>query len=638
MQLKIEEKTKKMMKKIVLIFLIIMAMGIGLFYLPIVRDEIRYQIADLRGTDRAYEIYLEHDIYLFGTESKKSNMTILYNNSILFYIVNPSDFINNFKRAWAIKRYEEYLNSKSKNVIHNYSQAKPRISERLFWWWMKFENTPEAYEEYIYTYRSGTYEIYAWTKLFNTLWNRAKQENSILSYTRYVYNFEKYDAEVPNFEHGITYNHKDVQKYTIVKQKANIHFKEAKKNISLLKTDDRPFDKAARKATTQAWINFLENFPGHYRYIEAFKNLADSKPASIFYLQSKKLLEITPFIDANGIASIAIHNKCKRNLNFFIPVGTYFKSVNPRVMDMLVFSNLERELPSYASFSKNTIINIFSLNQDKKCIIHLLTHGTSITKRKPVKGDKFTLSSLPSNQDLVRLMAYAEFDKKSTLEWECKEAIWLINENVNLKDFMKYYFKVFEEDYNYSGKMNLEYAEQSIYTIVIMAMQMINDAGLDIKSYRIWNDREEIFWSLKNLGCVGPSCQLDEMWRDLLSFSSDMSKKISVLDDEISQNIYSYHSQVSIKAPEKTRSIGWLSRYLRNTNINVNYEKGQVSSNTIISFKDKRIRKVGKIISKIVQKTLNLKVLKETENSLILQGGSLQIIVNPQPAKSNDLN
>ncbi len=609
MQIKIEEKTKKLMKKIGLIYLIIISTGLFYFLFPVVYDEIRWYLTELRDTQRAYSNYSGSGLASYDSEEKQS-------------------FLNQCSKVltdrWLEQRHDVDL-----MFILTKSNSKPRISEKLFWWWMVLDNSEDSYMEYIDTYQKGKYETKAWKNLYELIWTKASQENTIISYQQYLDKIKEYDQFVPKYGSENNYVQMDVEVYNSVKKDAVRHLITAKENIQKLKADIKPYNKALKKNNPYAWATYLENYPGHYQSIEAVKSLAEAKPASIFYLVKQKLIEISPHIDKEKGFGVSIKSKSKKSLYLFAPKGLYLKGKDNKFMDFLLFDTFDYGGVSMTIFPDHEIIFMrLEPYELREFYFPVLSIGNNVTNPLENKQNNYTLLPNPPNENLTRLIAYTAF--KHIRFWTAQTAVWIVSNNLRLKDLDSYFHNPLNKN---NGQAYLFYTSTDYYNHVYEAMKLIKESGLDLQKFAIWEDRDKLFWNSSNWHLINESFLANEdpqgigyKWDSL---KKTMSQELSSPDLQFLKNLKASYFDIVIKAPEESHSAAWFYWYLHETGINVYYEPAEVSSNSLIMYKDAVVRKAGDDLGNIVQKVLNLKVLKKTEYSLLLQGGSFNITVYP---------
>lgn len=231
-----------------------MTTAIGIYYLPliyVIRDETKWQISEMRGTEHANKLYQEW--------VKRNNPKEHQVNQIVYWDLDnncrieekPNRITEFFKKYWSKKIYTSYQDKHIGNENH-----QPLISERHFWWWMKWENTPDAYEEYLVTYPNGIYIIDAWNKLYKSLWKTATHENTIVSYQKYLSEIEKFDSWVPGNKQDNYFTQDYTKENSQIKQKLVRHINEANRKTEDLKTDDNPFIKANKRELLWPGMSF----------------------------------------------------------------------------------------------------------------------------------------------------------------------------------------------------------------------------------------------------------------------------------------------------------------------------------------------------------------------------------------------
>ncbi len=362
--------------------------------------------------------------------------------------------------------------------------------------------------------------------------------------------------------------------------------------------------------------------------------MSESAPTSVFYLAKHNLLTLTAVADAENGAGIIVQKQCKKKLNFFFPFSTYWKSLNPMVKDMLIFNDSNSNANIKYYYPEDGVLYVLNSNQPKTCYFPVLTIGDVKKKRAVTNKNKFLLLSASPNKDLAKLMAYDEVRRHRYYFWNYQIAVWIITENPNLNE-LKNCINAQNNLTNTHEITDKDYRDYSMYLYdVIWALKIIKDSGLDLKKYTIWKDRNILFWSLMQSSWSDPEEILKIIpdkeeygWKTL---KTEMSDKLASIEPQILQNLKSKYFKVKIKAPEQSHIAAWLAWYFRDLGYWVRSKHLKESTNTQITFESNETRKAGKAVSVILQKAFKLKVIQESEKGILLQGGSLNIIIYPQ--------
>jgi hypothetical protein len=132
-------------------FALALTILIALSCMPRVRDEVKWRLAELRDTKRAYETYAD------STSVKSPHRNEAY--------IRACDRMDSVK-------------------------AHPHIPSRLFWWWMWLEGSPESCAEYLDTWPTGAQRANAWHRLDQILWTKATKDNTIVAYLHCVSDYD----------------------------------------------------------------------------------------------------------------------------------------------------------------------------------------------------------------------------------------------------------------------------------------------------------------------------------------------------------------------------------------------------------------------------------------------------------------
>lgn len=159
-------------------------------------------------------------------------------------------------------------------------------------------------------------------------------------------------------------------------------------------------------------------------------------------------------------------------LEVTIPAGTYFVSGNRSTQNMVATEAVTRTLSD--GFGSSTVnVPVACANKPKNI---------------PDAGDRFSIGTLPNENELVRLMT---FIKGKKVPYATKQAaVWILTDNA---------------DYDGLGSLRTTSRgqfgmQQSSRTIkepeAARAMQLCAEAGIDIRVKPIWNDRKKILSGL----------------------------------------------------------------------------------------------------------------------------------------------
>lgn len=476
-------------------------------------------------------------------------------------------------------------------------RATPRISPGLFWRWMRWDGSPEACVEYLETWPRGPFRAEAIARLDGLLWPKAAKENTVASYQAYL-----------DFYEGLT------------------HAREAKQRQRELRLDDRPFDAAAREGTAEAWRAFLEKFCGHRRSGEALARLTEAEPKSVFRLAREGTLVVTGGSDAVDEFGVDVGKHQAETVAFRIPVGTFWKAVNPRVQDAVAIQSFDDELRDNGPYWYCT-----------------LAVGTGMRKRPVTDGDKFTPFPTPPNDDVARMAAY--FSTNDTSFRVGQAAMWIVTDNATLLELQK---RLYGQTNNPLAlePHDVEVAFEA--DEAIDAIREVDEAGFDVRQYAIWNDREGIFWELLPEDLDGWRYLVerdpDGIGREWESVKLEMARRLESADPCAVPALKARQVEVDISTPPGSRPAAWLAWYLREFGHKVDvagndYEdddpkiegedqKYYGSPDTWVGF-EPNVAAQGRAIVEIVRVALVRRVLDDDSTDVTLRGGSMEIDVAP---------
>ena len=221
------------------------------------------------------------------------------------------------------------------------------------------------------------------------------------------------------------------------------------------------------------------------------------------------------------------------------------------------------------------------------------TVTAGMRKRPVTPGDSFTLLPTPPNADLARLVAYFVF--------------------------------IMPEE-------------------AINALQIVEAAGLDLRGYAIWNDCEEVFWSLVSRDSYGWRYLVDidpeGVSRTWESLNAEVAKNLGPVEAQVLPILKATPVEVEIIAPPQSRCAAWLAWYLREAGDEVDCgvdrdlddemdeEASREPWGTWVGF-DGKVAEQGWAIVNLVQHAFALRSVEIDSVGVAMQGGSLHVDVRP---------
>lgn len=244
---------------------------------------------------------------------------------------------------------------------------------------------------------------------------------------------------------------------------------EAQSKAEALVLDDAPYSEVKAQESETAYEQFLEQYPGHRREPEvlAALELVRGKPISDLLEQKK----IEASVSGKGIENVSLTLKrlVGTKMSVIIPVGTFFVSNNAGTQNMVVRK-------------AQTVL----LDSDDPQTVTISAACANRSKHIPEGDDSFSIQESPAAEELTKLMPVLD---KTGVSYEIEQAaIWIITDDASYDDL---------------GILVRSFGPIAIGGTRIIgereaarAMQIIDQAGIDITKKAIWQDRSKILEKL----------------------------------------------------------------------------------------------------------------------------------------------
>ena len=414
------------MKKLIGVTIGIIVASLALAVIPGSRDEIHWRWADYKGETSSYESYVK--TWPAGRHAGEAK--VLYDN-----------------HAWAdaqaantVQGFERYvqLHEDGRHV----AEARDGI-ESLHWQEAATANTVQGFERYVQLHEDGRHVAEARDGIESLRWQEAATANTIKAF----------------------------QNYTTLHPEGP-HMREAEAKLASLRTDDAPF-KAALKAGTEARLKqFLEDFPGHRKAVDAQQAIRDiTQERDIVDLLAEKKVKIQA--QGSGIqrVSVRVRRLVPYPLAIRIPVGTYFVSARRSAQNMVTTAESKARL---------TTGDWLDISVSAAC--------ANRPRDIPDSDDSFTVQRSPHQKELAKLMPVLG---RAGVGYATRQAaVWIVTDNASYSELGILVSRPQFQPFGGTRTINEEEAAR--------AMQICDEAGIDVTRKRIWNARKQILQRLKD--------------------------------------------------------------------------------------------------------------------------------------------
>lgn len=514
----------------------------GLMFVPAVRDEAHWRLARLRDTERAYRAYRK-------TQSGRRHGPEAGRSSLLLSFGAP---------------------------------PRPRIPDRLFWWWMRWDGSTEACQEYLEAWPKGRFREEAKHRLDRLRWVEAVRKSTVTAYQGYLDDVEE-----------------------------GAHRKEAEERQKELQRSDQPFLQAAAKGTVEAWAAFLDDFRGHRRAGEALARLGEAEPNGIFRLAREGELTISAQADLLYRLGVVLHKRQREALSLSVPRGLYLKARNPRVMDLVATHGFDD-----------------TLDQNGNIWCPTPAAGASMRKRLPAFRDKFTVLPTPPNEDLARLIAFFAFKMP---EFRLRQgAIWIVTDNARWRDLKRHMYGQTGADRDIiTGDEEKGYdPEEAINAILILEA-----AGLEVRRYAIWQkDRVALFWNLlaldspewRTLEAADPA-GIGQSWGNL---KARLGQRLASLDTHVTAVLRAKPFEVSITARPGLPEAAWLAWYLREMGHEVDFDTEFIPEETRV-WTSEELPREYRAMAALVECAFRLRGKTESDIGIVFRRPLMDVSIAP---------
>ncbi len=250
---------------------------------------------------------------------------------------------------------------------------------------------------------------------------------------------------------------------------------EARQRIRELLADDRPYQEALAAGTAEALEKFLRDYPGHQREREAEALLKRRRGSDDFQrLVLEGRIHLT--VRGGGVRSVRVtlHSTGPGGVSVTIPPGLRFvPPLGSSVQEMVTLAPISVSVPG----GQNVTVSIPSV---------------CAALRRDVPGSDDTLRLADwgeENRELQRVIrVLADTDVDYAVQ---QAAVWIVTDNASFEDMGVLQTAI--------GPFPIGRTIQEKH--VVQAMQLCEEAGIDITRKAIWKDRTRLLRELPE-GCL----------------------------------------------------------------------------------------------------------------------------------------
>lgn len=313
------------------------------------------------------------------------------------------------QRVQTLEAYREYELNHARG--RHLSEARA-IIEQLVWEKSTHASSVESFATYLRTYPTGRFEAEARRRhevlLEDSAWQSATNTNTIRSFSAYTGAYPKgrFAGEAQAAQAALRV---DDQPFSAALRKwsENARKEELKSANGLPGHYWRsPNFVAMQKKTEAALREFLSEFPGHAREAVVQQTLKEfNEGRDIVDLLQEKRIEMDAYGSGIKYVGLRVRKLVPYPLTVRIPVGSYFVPANLGAQNMVATS--EEKVRLLADDWKSTLVNVACANRPRGV---------------PGSSDTFSVQRSPQQEELVKLMpaldrAGVEFPVRQAAVW-----------------------------------------------------------------------------------------------------------------------------------------------------------------------------------------------------------------------------
>ena len=297
----------------------------------------------------------------------------------------------------------------------------------------------QGFEQYLQTHPDGKHVTESRDKIEFLHWTEATGANTFISLQHYLSQYSKGRFAA-----------------------------DAKSKQAELLGDDAPFLEAQKKGTKNAFTIFLSQFPGHKRESDVRAVLKDMDGRDIVDLLKEGKIKAKS--SGSGIKNVNLDLKLvvEYKIRVRIPVGTFFVC-GGSAQNMIT-----------------TREKTVDLDTDDWISVRVEVGCANRTRAIPSSKDEFSIERSPKQQELQRLIPVL---KKANVSFAIRQAaIWIVTDDADYDDMG---LLVSRSQFQMFGGSRVIKEDDCA-----RAMEVCQEAGIDITNKRIWRDRNQIIKGL----------------------------------------------------------------------------------------------------------------------------------------------
>jgi outer membrane protein assembly factor BamD (BamD/ComL family) len=342
--------------------------------------------------------------------------------------------------ATAVENIVSEFTGKVPPELADSKDARDRM-ENFSWRQATNVNTVKSVERYLASYATGRFAAEARGRMEELIWARAKNANTIRSYLAYERNHPQ-----------------------------GRYLADSKARREALRVDESLYSLATRQRTEGGFAEFLTDFPGHTREIEAqtfLKEMTDGR--DIVDLLAERKIEI----ESNGGGIQSVNVRIRRLVSYpltvRVPVGTYFVAANQSSQNMVITAESKTRLKG-----------------DDWRSLPLSAACANRPKGIPNSKDTFTVQRSSNQAELTALMPV--LDRANASFPVRQAAVWIVTDNASYSDLGILTSR--PANSGFGGGRTIRHSDAAA------GMKICSESGIDIKRKQIWHDKNSILSEL----------------------------------------------------------------------------------------------------------------------------------------------